>query len=118
LKTFLKFIICVCTGFGFVMIMSYTAPKILWLRMTLLLIIMAGCIQFFYFWVKPVNLKQFNIRWISVFVPAAAFLTYFRHGVMAHDLRPVHLSVIGFAAALPLICGLIYRAIQRQSSAG
>ncbi|MBN1780788.1 hypothetical protein JW948_06660 [bacterium] len=107
-KTGFRFITCILAGCGLILLMSLLTPKILWLRMSLLMLITYVAVQVFYFWSAPVRLKHFNAVFIPLFMIVSAFLTVVRHALIDQDFRAVHWMPVVFALIFPLISSWIY----------
>jgi hypothetical protein len=92
------------------MTMSLTMPKIMWLRVGLLGLLMTGSMMVFYFWVKPKRLWEMTM-WLSITLgPTAEALSLVRHLVMFHDLTIYSATFpFLFGVSVPYFCASIYQ---------
>jgi hypothetical protein len=105
-----KGIICFLCGYALIMTMSLTMPKIMWLRVGLLGLLMTGSILVYLFWTRPKRLWE-AAMWLSLSLgPIAEILSLVRHLVFFHDLTIYSATFpLLFGLSLPYFCAGLYQ---------
>jgi hypothetical protein len=113
MKPIYKMAICFFSAYTLIMIESLLMPKIAWLRVGVLFLLMFSALLIFYFWLQPKRLWETTL-WLSIsLAPVAEILSLIRHMVMFHDLTIYSATFpFIFGLSLPYFCASVYQIFQ------